>query len=172
MERRQQGAEQAGRQDAAGDHGAALALVACRQAGDQQQDGADQDRQAQGGGPMDEQPGAHHRRDAEVRPGRIALRVVPAVVVRVGGHQRDRIAVAGGHVADQPHPGQPAAEDQHGGQHGGASGPTAAQQTARQPVDQQRQRASQSADDVTKAGSRRCPAALAAMAAWKSANQW
>ena len=41
---------------------------------------------------------------------RIALRVVPAVVVRVGG-QRDRIAVAGGHVADQPHPGQPAAED-------------------------------------------------------------
>ena len=71
MERRQQGAQQAGRQD---QHRpiprAALPLVARRQPGDQQQDGADQDRQAQGGGPMDQQPGGHHRRDAEVRPRR------------------------------------------------------------------------------------------------------
>ena len=29
-----------------------------------------------------------------------------------------------------------------------------------------------SADDVTKAGIEKIPAALAAMAAWKSANQW
>ena len=47
---------------------AALRARPSRQPGDQQQDGADQHRQAQGGGPMHEQAGGHHRRDAEVRP--------------------------------------------------------------------------------------------------------
>ena len=116
VERRQQRAEQPGQADeprAIAPAGGALA--GRRQAGDEQQHRADQHRQPGGRGAMGEQPGAHDRRDAEVRPAGQPLVVVAVVRDEVGEVAgTDRRAHRGrgdGQVTDEPDPAEAAGED-------------------------------------------------------------